>query len=225
MEENRKGPGVFYAVIGVATLVVAIVGATFAYFTATQSNTDTITGEAAAAGLGLEVKKVSTDADGKLIPIADGTSSVTGYTTNLLDKALAGDAATDNKMCVDKDGNTVCQVYEFKVTNSGTAAAALDGSLTLTATGYTNLKWANNNKGAGLAAAADPTTATNLNASSVTEVTTNEVFSAGATKYYYVVIYISETGASQNEADKGSFTGVVTFNSAGGKGTTATFSA
>ena len=29
--ENRKGPGVFYAVVGVATLVVAIIGATFAY--------------------------------------------------------------------------------------------------------------------------------------------------------------------------------------------------
>jgi len=36
MEENnnRKGPGVFYAVVGVATLVVAIIGATFAYFSA-----------------------------------------------------------------------------------------------------------------------------------------------------------------------------------------------
>ena len=34
-ENNRKGPGVFYAVVGVATLVVAIIGATFAYFTAT----------------------------------------------------------------------------------------------------------------------------------------------------------------------------------------------
>ena len=33
--ENRKGPGVFYAVIGVATLVVAIIGATFAYFSVT----------------------------------------------------------------------------------------------------------------------------------------------------------------------------------------------
>ena len=34
MEENRKGTGVFYAVVGVATLVVAIIGATFAYFSA-----------------------------------------------------------------------------------------------------------------------------------------------------------------------------------------------
>ena len=37
MEENRKGPGVFYAVVGVATLVVAIIGATFAYFASTTN--------------------------------------------------------------------------------------------------------------------------------------------------------------------------------------------
>ena len=36
-ENNRKGPGVFYAVVGVATLVVAIIGATFAYFSAQAS--------------------------------------------------------------------------------------------------------------------------------------------------------------------------------------------
>ena len=36
-ENNRKGPGIFYAVVGVATLVVAIIGATFAYFSASKS--------------------------------------------------------------------------------------------------------------------------------------------------------------------------------------------
>ena len=30
MEENRKGTGVFYDVVGVATLVVEIIGVTFA---------------------------------------------------------------------------------------------------------------------------------------------------------------------------------------------------
>ena len=32
--ENKNGQGIFYGVIGVATLVVAIIGATFAYFNA-----------------------------------------------------------------------------------------------------------------------------------------------------------------------------------------------
>ena len=32
MNENNNGRGLFYGVIGVATLIVAIIGATFAYF-------------------------------------------------------------------------------------------------------------------------------------------------------------------------------------------------
>jgi len=42
--ENNKGRGIFYGVIGVATLVVAIIGATFAYFSAqATTNNDAIT--------------------------------------------------------------------------------------------------------------------------------------------------------------------------------------
>ncbi len=44
-EEKRKGSGTFYAVIGVATLVVAIIGATFAYFSASKTEADVITGQ------------------------------------------------------------------------------------------------------------------------------------------------------------------------------------
>ena len=36
--ENNNGRGIFYGVIGVATLVVAIIGATFAYFSANISS-------------------------------------------------------------------------------------------------------------------------------------------------------------------------------------------
>lgn len=216
-ENNRKGSGVFYAVVGVATLVVAIIGATFAYFSATDTDTDTVQGQAATAGLSLTVTKVSTDATGGLVPIAE----------SLLDKALAGDTATGSKMCLDKDGNTVCQVYKIVVKNDGTATAIFDGTLDLTATTYTNLKWANVNKNAGLDgdATVPASVGSNLVASSISEITTGETYAAGATKTYYVMIYINETGGSQNETDKGSFTGIVTFNSAGGTGTTATFSA
>ena len=51
--ENNNGKGIFYGVIGVATLVVAIIGATFAYFTATATNDNTIAGNAATVGLNL----------------------------------------------------------------------------------------------------------------------------------------------------------------------------
>ena len=59
-EQRNNGRGIFYGVIGVATLVVAIVGATFAYFTATASNNATISGNMATITFSLEVTKVTT---------------------------------------------------------------------------------------------------------------------------------------------------------------------
>ena len=56
-EQRNNGRGIFYGVIGVATLVVAIIGATFAYFTATASNETAITGNMATINLGLTVTK------------------------------------------------------------------------------------------------------------------------------------------------------------------------
>ena len=38
--ENRKGSGIFLGVVSVATLVVAIIGATFAYFSASVSSNE-----------------------------------------------------------------------------------------------------------------------------------------------------------------------------------------
>lgn len=64
-ENNRKGPGVFYAVVGVATLVVAIIGATFAYFSASANNGgDQITGGTnndLASALAVAAKEVKFD--------------------------------------------------------------------------------------------------------------------------------------------------------------------
>ena len=40
MNENNNGRGLFYGVIGVATLIVAIIGATFAYFSVNASITN-----------------------------------------------------------------------------------------------------------------------------------------------------------------------------------------
>lgn len=218
--ENHNGKGIFYGVIGVATLVVAIIGATFAYFSATDTDDSTIQGEAATAGLTLTVEKVSTGATNGLIPMGDGTVDASKY-PNVLDKALKA-----TTMCVDANNNTVCQVYKLTVKNDGTSTAIFDGTLELTATGYANLKWANMNLDAGLTTDAVPTTVgSTLNVSSVKAITTNETYTAGQTKYYYIMVYINETGESQNNTDKGSFTGVVNFQSAGGTGTTATFTA
>ena len=217
MEENRKGTGVFYAVVGVATLVVAIIGATFAYFSASATNNTAITGETAeAANLGLEVKKLDT-ATGGLIPMHD----------NLADKGV-------KKNCVDSNGNTVCHVYEIKLTN-GKSPVNINGSLTFTSTTQ-NIVY-----DITVANAASTSTLDDLS-TEIGKATTgvafgtpgtladSVAFTANEVKYYYVTVWLHEIGDKQEDVDAGqksAYTGTVTFNAVGSNGTngvTATFS-
>lgn len=127
MDENRKGPGIFYAVVGVATLVVAIIGATFAFFSANASNGTDIKGTTAQAG-GLNLK---------VTPLTKGV--VDGKTANMIPLNI-NDTETKNEQfaqaitngCVDTNGNRVCQIYAIKVANkSNTAKIQVTGELSL----------------------------------------------------------------------------------------------
>lgn len=209
-KNERKGQGTFYMIIAMLTLVVAIVGATFAYFSLQASDENTIKGNAAQAGLSLEVRKVSVDASGDLVPLDE----------TLLEKAIKGDSATGSQMCVDKNGNTVCQVYEVKVTNEGSAATAVNGSLTLSAETITNLKWQI------MTDQSTPVTDTGqFKTADDTEIAKNDTVEANpGTKTYYIMIWIDEIESPQNDSDTGAFTGVVSFTSADGSGVTGTFS-
>ena len=123
-ERKNNGRGIFYGVIGIATLVVAIVGATFAYFTATMSNNNAITGNMATIQFGLNVTKVThvDETKGGMIPMS-----------NSMVEAAVLDTGTGNgaQTCVDDNGNAVCQVYKIVVTNTGTASLFLDGYVSL----------------------------------------------------------------------------------------------
>ena len=131
MSEQKNGRGIFYGVIGVATLVVAIIGATFAYFTATAQNNDTITGNMATVKLNLAVEKVTTvdESKGGLIPMSNG----------MVESAINN---AKNDVCVDDNGNAVCQIYKVTITNNSSAGQFVDGYVALkggsgTSTDYT----------------------------------------------------------------------------------------
>ena len=120
-EQKNNGRGIFYGVIGVATLVVAIIGATFAYFTATASN-NVMTGNMASINLSLAVTKV-TDADvtkGGMIPMSN----------SMVEVAVNTDTS-GNEICVDDNGNAVCQVYKIVLTNDSSAGQFVDGYVAL----------------------------------------------------------------------------------------------
>ena len=204
MENNGKG--IFYGVIGVATLIVAIIGATFAYFTATASNTSTIAGNAASVGLSLSVEKVS-NGDKGLVPQLETSLSAAM-------KGIDG-AGTGVDSCIDANGNTVCQVYKITVGNTGTAEAKLTGTLDLTKGSVTNLKWATVT-GWGSNPAAQGAKVDN-------KLVENVTISGSGSKEYYVVIWIQETNDAQE--DSGGFSGTVAFNAADGSGVSSTFTA
>lgn len=206
--ENNNGKGIFYGVIGVATLVVAIIGATFAYFTATATNDNTIAGNAATVGLNLAVEKVTTQATGDLIPLDQESPSGDPQLPLALKAAQS---------CVDDNGNTVCQVYKITVTNNGNSTAVLSGTLEITGASFQNLRWTQLD---------DATTYSSspINPIATTELEDSISLDGSTSQEYYVAIWIEETGAEQNKTDTGSFTGTVSFNTAGGDGVTATFS-
>ena len=121
-ENHNNGRGVFYGVIGVATLVVAIIGATFAYFTATQSNNTSISGNAASVSFGLQVERITNPAESKgLIPMSN----------TMVEQAVQGGAGGTKGFCVDDADNLVCQIYKVTVTNSSPSSMFLDGYVTL----------------------------------------------------------------------------------------------
>lgn len=206
--ENNNGKGIFYGVIGVATLVVAIIGATFAYFTATATNDNTIAGSAATVGLNLAVEKVTTAASGDLIPLDQESPA---------DEAQLPLALKATQSCVDDNGNTVCQVYKITVTNNGNSTAVLSGTLTITGASFQNLRWT-------LLDDATTYSSSPINPIATTELEDSISLNGSGSQEYYVAIWIEETGVPQNDTDKGSFTGEVSFNTAGGDGVTATFS-
>ena len=138
MEDNRKGPGVFYAVVGVATLVVAIIGATFAYFSASASAGENVitggTNDDLASALSVKVTRVKyngVDASisDNLVPAKLDDTTVDG-----VNKALTA-------KCVNS-GYTGCHVWKIEAnTTQDLAEASVLLDLSVTATTKNNWKY------------------------------------------------------------------------------------
>lgn len=130
--ENSKGRGIFLGVVSVATLIVAIIGATFAWFSAsvgTGENDVNLTAYQFDAKLTVErVFPTAENASKKIIPfvpdkvLREGQENKTNNMNYALNKAT-------NK-CVDSSGYLVCSLYKITVTNNGSDAIELDGTVT-----------------------------------------------------------------------------------------------
>lgn len=143
--ENSKGRGIFLGVVSVATLIVAIIGATFAWFSASVSsgeNDVNLTAYQFDANLTVErVFPTAENASKKIIPFVPDKVLREGLENETNNMNYALNEATNK--CVDSSGYLVCSLYKITVTNNGSDAIELDGTVTtiettqLTETGTT----------------------------------------------------------------------------------------
>ena len=150
-DNNKKGFNTLYLVLGVSTLVVAIIGATFAFFSASQTNDDIEGNIAEAGGLVLDVKSVTYDPTDTTYATTTGNAIIplnlitnqtlkAGSETEYVD-ANSQFAQAMAKKCRDDLGNNICEVYKITVTNqSATATMQIRGRLSLTSNA-TNMYW------------------------------------------------------------------------------------
>lgn len=130
--ENSKGRGIFLGVVSVATLIVAIIGATFAWFSASVGsgeNDVNLTAYQFDAKLTVErVFPTAENASKKIIPFVPDKvlREGQGDQTNNMNYAL--NEATNK--CLDSSGYLVCSLYKITVTNNGSDSIELDGSVT-----------------------------------------------------------------------------------------------
>lgn len=137
--ENKKGNGIFLGIVSVATLIVAIIGATFAFFSAsTQSEQNAVNLEAYEYKLSLSVSQVWEFASG-LIPLkgtelvkdSNGQTLAAPNNTHLLYAINVGNA--EGKKCVDDNGLQVCALYEVTIRNDAFNEVTLTGEIKTTA--------------------------------------------------------------------------------------------
>ena len=187
-------------IIGIFCYALLIIGGTYAYYALTASN-NSIAGTAGDADLSLEVVDQHPNNEEYLVP--------------QLEKGLEA-AISSNYNCVDDNNNTVCQVYSIKITNTGTATVKINGTITFgNIDKMPNLKWR---------LIQDKNTYGNYSShyASLDEARfdSNLTLRKGASKTYYMVIWIDEV--DKNQTDTGKYNATIDFSSSNGTGVTST---
>lgn len=210
MRKHKKIFTIILPILLVVLLVVGVVSVTYAYFQASANNNDIQGGTATATELELKVAKISTSATGNLIPLDNDVESLTtaakGYN-------FSGTTYDETKSCIDKNGYSVCQIYEITIKNNSTAAVVLNGGITsLEGEKTPNIACAVMNNSTSVT--------NNATCISSTSIANKEKINANDEKKYYMIVYINNLHTEQY--DTGTFSGTVSFTSTNG-GVTAGF--
>lgn len=113
---DNKSRDIFYGVVAVATLIVALIGATLAYFSITANSAEgAVSAQAAVVSVSYDdTNQVSALGD-ELIP-ASFTVVKDVYEDLESDGALDGSGSASN-LCIDDNNRQVCSIYRFSVSS------------------------------------------------------------------------------------------------------------
>lgn len=126
MNDNRKRD-IFYGIVAIATLIIALVGATLAYFSiSVRSSEGAVNASAAIVSIEYEDGKEVIAQGENLIPASlDVVKSVYEHNLTALENQAADTSATTrSNVCVDSTGlYEVCSVYRFSLKSDITRLA------------------------------------------------------------------------------------------------------
>lgn len=198
-KEKKINKSLMFAIAGVALLILAVSGSAYAFFSASATANNNISGETLSINLGIDLELVSVGI-GSLIPIYDG--SVSGHNSQL---QSAVDSAKGS--CIDNNEYTVCKIYKITISNSGISDTTVNTKVEFD-TDSTNLKWAN---------------MINQNTVGTTHLYTDNMIAqniqikgSSSNNILYIMVYVNNTGTAQNDGGT-SFEGVVTVTTSTGE--------
>ena len=202
--------GIVLGILGILILILAIVGASYAWFTARdRSNKDVIKVKAAETEI-VYVDGREMDVKG-LIP---GKENIVFETVR---RALAGESNSRGekyKVCTDDKNHIVCGIYNFEITNNGESSIGVAGSvepspLKAGEKSFTHLKYALYDT------TSDEIKGVKLNSGNVSYsvfdiLGTNFEVPGKSTKKLRLVVWLDEVGEGNNDEQGATFRGRVT---------------
>ncbi len=216
--ENNNGKGIFYGVIGVATLVVAIIGATFAYFASTANgNAGAAAANSANVSGKLEVRQDGQYVAPDLIPASPATVLASfGQPVPADPKKPANTDKCRGASKANHDGNYgMCSYYTFSINNTADVATTV----------YLSLKTDGNTfDGSFKYCVYEGTTTTTVTQACKVVPTGEEQFTSvnldplTGTKQYTMILYYENTDSDQTTGGSGkAYTGTVMASTSSGE--------
>ncbi len=204
-----KKKKIIYTILICINIVILSIGSTYAYISASvSSKKDDIQTSSGNFSINLDITPIAPLNDNKMIPMKD----------ELSEKAYTG---YNNNPCIDKNGATVCYLYEIRVYDYNNNQEYVSASLNIKTSNITNLSFrVFDEEGNSIIITEDEDNQYIKKIESGLDMEIGNNFDVKDKKELKLklMIWLTDTGISQNDTDIGTFSGSVTvYAGTGGK--------